>query len=208
MSGYVYTNDWFATGAASDWAEFVPIFEPKAYLEIGSYEGASTCWIIENTQVEQIVCVDTWTGGQEHRVADHDMQSVEGRFDRNIGVAGGKVSREVSVTKLKNLSSLVLPELLAKGLHDSFDVIYVDGSHEPSDVLSDAVMAFALCRPGGLIIFDDYVWWDQTVRGIASSPKLAIDAFTSCYFDRLGFLRSKLGQMFCVKKMKVDECST
>ncbi len=33
-------------------------------------------------------------------------------------------------------------------------VIYVDGSHKARDVIADAVLAWALLRPGGILIFD------------------------------------------------------
>lgn len=129
------------------------------------------------------------------------MQGVERRFDENIAVAGGKVAREISVTKLKDPSLAVLTELISQGMSNTFDVVYVDGSHEPCDVLSDAVLAYAVCRPGGLLIFDDYQWWDQTSRGVASSPKLAIDAFTTCFFDHIQILPAKLRQVYCIKKI-------
>ena len=41
----------------------------------------------------------------------------------------------------------------------TFDVVYIDGSHQAPAVLADdAVMAFHLLRSGGLMIFDDYIW--------------------------------------------------
>ncbi len=39
-----------------------------------------------------------------------------------------------------------------------FDVVYVDASHMAGDVLSDAVLAWKLLAPGGIMIFDDYAW--------------------------------------------------
>jgi hypothetical protein len=33
-------------------------------------------------------------------------------------------------------------------------VIYIDGSHEPMDVLTDAVMSWPLLRSNGILIFD------------------------------------------------------
>ena len=51
------------------------------------------------------------------------------------------------------------------------------------------------------MIFDDYRWFDQnSERGIASSPKMAIDAFVNCYFEQLGILKAQLDQFYCVKK--------
>lgn len=33
-------------------------------------------------------------------------------------------------------------------------VVYIDGSHAAKDVIADAVLAWALLRPGGVLIFD------------------------------------------------------
>lgn len=61
----------------------------------------------------------------------------------------------------------------------SFDIIYIDGNHEPEYVLEDAVLAFRKVKVGGFIIFDDYGWGgpDLTQRGI--------DAFLSGYYKRI-----------------------
>jgi predicted O-methyltransferase YrrM len=73
-----------------------------------------------------------------------------------------------------------------KGLDETFDVIYIDGSHLSKHVLEDAVLSLPLLNPGGLLIFDDYGW-----NGYEEShklPKHAIDAFVSCNRDKLTLL--------------------
>jgi hypothetical protein len=35
---------------------------------------------------------------------------------------------------------------------------YIDGSHESADVLEDAVLAWRVLKPGGLLGFDDCGW--------------------------------------------------
>ena len=70
---------------------------------------------------------------------------------------------------------------------ESFDIIYIDGSHAKDAVLEDAVLSWRLLKEGGLLIFDDYRW--AGVFGVAEFdaetdvPKLAIDPFVRC-FDR------------------------
>lgn len=52
---------------------------PKKVLEIGSFEGAATCSLIEsNTWTDEltIFCVDTW-GGIEHKNRGINMKTVE-----------------------------------------------------------------------------------------------------------------------------------
>ena len=201
MAGdYRFTQNWFETSKCAEyWPMVDQIIEAKSYLEVGSFEGYSTCWMIENTRVESIICIDTWQGGAEHNSLD--MSSVEARFDHNISIAGDKVAREVALMKNQGHSLQRLAELIAQGGSGQFDCIYIDGSHRPADVLADAVLSFDLLRPGGCIIFDDYCWSDvATGDGINSAPKIGIDAFTTCFFNELAFVKVPLGQLMCLKK--------
>ena len=92
MTDYKFTQDWFSW-APPVWEKLTPMLpEYRAFLEIGSFEGRSTVWIIENMMNpgDWIDCVDTWQGGEEH--SQEDMGSVEERFDHNIDkVLGGAV---------------------------------------------------------------------------------------------------------------------
>ena len=55
---------------------------------------------------------------------------------------------------------------------DSFDFIYIDGSHKCLDVYLDACLAWKLLKPGGYIVFDDYLFNTGDILG---SPKEAIE---------------------------------
>ncbi len=100
---------------------------------------------------------------------------LEARFQANVKKAGG----HVRVTTIAGLSQ----EELRKLPLDSYDIIYIDGSHMGPDVLEDAVLSFRLLKPGGMIIFDDYPWKaDEPTYGWAEDPdmrgpQLAIDTF-------------------------------
>ena len=92
----------------------------------------------------------------------------------------------VNLVKHKSDSRAALAKLLATASAD-FDVVYVDGSHEATDVLTDAVMSFHLLRVGGLIIFDDYLWSMNPVgqQDAFGMPKPAIDAFINIFQRKL-----------------------
>ena len=65
---YEFTADWFS-GHVRFWDGLMEQLKPSRILEIGSYEGRSTCYLIEKcSQVGrlEIYCVDTWAGGVEH----------------------------------------------------------------------------------------------------------------------------------------------
>ena len=76
------------------------------------------------------------------------MTEVERRFDHNLRVAHAAHK----VTKIKATSR----EALRKLPFESYDLVYLDGSHMAADVLEDAVLSFPLLKPGGILIFDDY----------------------------------------------------
>ena len=153
-------------------------------LEIGSYEGFSAIWQLENILTDPtstITCIDIF-----------DDKVIEDRFDQNIKATS--VSNKV--IKIKGPS-----EKMLRGLKlEQYDYVYIDGCHMPKWVLSDAVLSWDLLKKGGLMIFDDYhdiperppqtrptkidfidkyIWikWQKDKR----SPKPAIDAFLNIF---------------------------
>lgn len=59
-----------------------------------------------------------------------------------------------------------------EGGENKFDFIYVDGLHLSQDVLYDALLSFDLLKVGGILIFDDYLWFDpQHCSHINDTPK-------------------------------------
>lgn len=188
-----YTNDWFDQSARRLWDAAVVDRPIKSYLEVGSYEGASVCWAIQNLENLKIaVCVDTWEGAEEHKAAEIDMSSVESYFDENVSEAGASIDHHVEVIKLKERSSVALASLIKEGYSGAFDLVYIDGSHLASDVFVDVALGFELLADGGLMVMDDYLWMPASVDGRLNhesfnplkSPKIAIDAFTNIYRDK------------------------
>ena len=186
---YEFTADWFAVNVSA-WDKLLPRINPTRLLEIGSFEGNSACYMIERCAQQQPIelhCIDTWEGGVEHQgpgFAAGSMGEVERRFDKNIEIAKAHAKHPAVVIKHRNLSSVALVELLAiEGNAASFDLIYVDGSHQAADVLLDAVLSFQLLRLGGLLIFDDYLWSMEPIgkQDPLNMPKPAVDAFLNIY---------------------------
>jgi predicted O-methyltransferase YrrM len=185
-----FTKDWFSSYIPV-WDRIISQEKPSKILEIGSFEGRSACYLIEKcaTLAEGeilITCVDTWEGSIEHRpgaAAAAVMSDVERRFDHNTRLALAKAMKPVALRKVKQNSRDALAGLIASGAAESFDLIYIDGSHEAPDVLADAAMAFPLLRVGGTMIFDDYLWSMQRpgAQDVLLMPKPAIDAFMNIY---------------------------
>ena len=45
MENFEFTNNWFNDAAKHQWDRLIPGIKPNKILEIGSYEGASTCYL-------------------------------------------------------------------------------------------------------------------------------------------------------------------
>jgi predicted O-methyltransferase YrrM len=205
---YEYTNNWFAGTAKGVWDSLIPKINPTRILEIGSYEGASTCYLIEKLATSKEIelhCVDTWEGGVEHKKggsAEVNMSDVERRFHQNTKIAINKVENSVQLVLHKGYSDVVLSKLITEGKQGFFDFIYIDGSHEAPDVLCDALLSFRLLKKNGVIAFDDYLWQEQLPYGTdpVRCPKPAIDAFTNIYCRKIRVMSAPLYQLY-VKKI-------
>jgi predicted O-methyltransferase YrrM len=221
MTDYQYTKDWFHW-APEVWTKLIPLLPEggRSFLEIGSFEGRSTVWTIENmmNSGDWIDCVDTWEGGEEH--SQENMSEVEGRFNHNVAVALdlrrieerlpemqlghtsyygiNKNGSNIQLYKYKATSTQMLATKLAHWVDgkDLYDFIYIDGSHIAKDVLTDATMAWPLLKPKGMMVFDDYMWGNP--RDILHRPKPAIDAFCNLFAEEAEIVH--VGYQLVVRK--------
>lgn len=205
MSEYQFTNQWFDATAKASWDVIIPSIKPQKILEVGSYEGRSICYLIEKLGSEQsleIHAIDTWLGGGDHKhLPIGHMPKVEERFFLNVDKATKGASKKIDLIVHKGFSDFEVSRLLVTGFRAYFDFIYIDGSHETGDVLSDAVMAFKLLKPGGVMAFDDYLWSEITQDGfLVGAPKIAIDAFININFLKLNIICAPNSQMYIAKK--------
>jgi len=177
---HFFTADWFSNGVVN--FEFVlghmeaPL---KSILEIGSHEGRSTCWMLQNMLAHDgtITCIDPF-GNTPLNAYTHDHLP-EQRIIQDIH------RHNTDLAKLPTQTVEVMPVMsyhgLAKLIVDQreFDLVYVDGSHCSDAVLADAVMAFGLLKSNGYMIFDDYLWNESP--DILDHPKMSIDAFVNMF---------------------------
>lgn len=156
-----YTVDW-TSFHIKNWENWLVDFINKdniLALEIGCYEGRSSCWFCENILTgnnSKLTCVDDWSTNKSEKI-----------FDDNI--------RGLNINKIKGQSQFVLPLLITK--KSKYNFIYLDGDHLASSVLKDLSFSWELLKSGGIIICDDYDWTSKK-RNIP--PKIAIDSWISC----------------------------
>ena len=205
MTKFDFTTNWFEINGKQVWDSLIPQVKPSKVLEIGSYEGESTCYIInflEDKKNAELHCIDTWDGAIEQKNREVDMLEVERRFDHNTNLALSKSKNSINFNKLKGKSDIILSKLLIEKKENYFDFVYVDGSHQATDVLFDAVMAFKLVRVGGVIAFDDYIWFERDLpqgKDLNRCPKPAIDAFINIYYNKVNIIQAPLKQIYVTK---------
>ena len=173
---------------ADNWVSFLQIEnKPIHYLEIGAFYGANVL-SVEKTYAKHpdssVSVIDPWIDYAEYPEYKGQQDTIYDTFLRNTENIREKLNIH------RGFSHEILPTLEDK----YFDIIYIDGNHEPEFVLEDAVLAFRKLKVGGHLIFDDYGWGgpDLTKRGI--------DAFLHGYYKRIRVLGEKESQVF-VKKL-------
>lgn len=181
--GYQFTTDWF-TKHITNWECLLKGFVGYPglnVLEVGSFEGMSTCYLLDHiltSETASITCIDIFETifGNKY----------EHRFDFNISQTGAqnKVHKMVGQSK----------EILRTLSLESYDLIYIDGSHIATDVLQDAVLCWDLLKVGGILIFDDYKYETPIEK-----PSDAIDPFLAIFSSCMEILE-KGWQVFLRKK--------
>ena len=206
-TSYALTNNWFDQNGRGFWDQLIPGLSPRKILEVGSYEGASSVYLIDKLSASgpiELHCVDSWQGGVEHAQGgsfETDMGAVETRFHSNIAMSVAAAAYKPKIVIHKGLSDAMLCRLIAQDAAESFDFIFIDGSHQAPDVLSDAVLGFKLLKVGGVMVFDDYIWSEHVgpSKDLLRCPKPAIDAFTNLYARRLDVMPAPLYQLYIRK---------
>lgn len=176
ISNLTLDHDWF-TGNIPTWLKvFEEINANKTFkncLEIGSWQGLSAYFLLKELPNIHLTCVDTWEGADEHKnfsaTTKNVLDASEIVFNQNLACFEDRITK-FKGTSLSFFNSFFEP--------DSFDMIYVDGSHYSDDVIVDAVYCFEMLKIDGIMIFDDYLWMhypnsiDNPIGAINSFLKL------------------------------------
>lgn len=191
--GKDFTQDFWSHNI-QNWVPIVSALKPKAIIEVGSFEGRSALWMLENIpSLERIYCIDWWRGSEDLQTAD--TANSYARFCRNLA------GHEAKVREVHRPSSIGLRQLFQQQI--KADLIYIDGSHTAPDVLQDAVLAWPLLKVGGVMIFDDYLWKPtyEAPSPVLHNPKIAVDAFTNIYSEKINILHAYTAYQLYVLKL-------
>ena len=132
------------------------------FVELGSYLGASSCYIASGIQsagkMATLFCVDTWA---------------------NEGMAEG--SRDTYDEFLKNTAKfqhIIVPlrgksEEIAKDFDAEIDFLFIDAGHDYLNVKTDVLAWFPKLRAGAQVIFHD-IGWAEGVQRVVKEHVLEI----------------------------------
>lgn len=175
--------------------------QPVNFLEIGSWEGRSATWCLDNILTHDdshLDCVEMAEGSWFYKNLKHNLSE---------HIEAGKCDL-ITAT-----SNTALPALVQDGKR--YDFIYIDGAHDTRSILEDATLSFLTLKIGGIMSLDDYgcqqsfdieshaVAEQEVETGIYNVngvnlfvphqglPKQAIDAFLLCYRDYIEVIHAK-----------------
>ncbi len=124
---------------------FFPIKKKKFhYLEIGSNEGLSLFYVLKNFKKVKATAIDLWQNKKK-----------ESYFDKNLRQFNNYI-------KIKKDSIIALRELGKK--NKKYDYVYVDGFHDGSHLMVDAIESYKLLKKNGIMIFDDALQNDKSLK--------------------------------------------
>lgn len=194
--GFKFTNRWFEVTARTNFQDILPSLRPVRIVEVGCYEGQATAWMAGNLSPEKLVCIDTFAGGMEHQGSD--MEAVWSAFLHNRNLIKETMGVDVEVIKACSDHALMS---LGNREPASYDFVYIDGSHQAADVLTDAVLGLQLLRKGGVMAFDDYAWLEKpnNMANPLDNPRLGIDSFFNVFRRQIRQLASTTAQFWVVK---------
>ncbi|GMH35494.1 hypothetical protein BSKO_03362 [Bryopsis sp. KO-2023] len=193
---YTPGQDW-CEGHKKNWAKWFKNYVdsplPVSVLEIGCWEGLSSGWWLSNTCTHtksELWCVDHFDSMEKKNGRERRK-----KFDFNVGLFAGGSREKVRVFPFfshRALSQMILPT------GKTFDIIYVDGSHNSIDTMEDVMFCWKTLKKGGCMLIDDYQLptgpdappWNPPNDQDINHPKRGIDSFLSLFKEELDILHS------------------
>lgn len=113
--------------------------KPVHYVEIGCYNGASSCLMLQRPNTK-VVAIDLGMIPEEIVTKNIDSHIKEhAEFTYLIGNSQDQKTIKAVINKLRKI-----------------DILFIDGSHLTEDVIKDFNAYEKYVRVGGFVVFDDY----------------------------------------------------
>jgi hypothetical protein len=191
---YSFTVNTF-TSRIPSWTKHLSEFKGKpdiGYLEIGTFEGRSALWMVENIFTHP---TSTLT------IIDAFMENNYKRFIANITLSG-------EASRFNVLTGFSTPKLREVPFN-SIDVAYIDGSGRGIIMLSDLVNTWNVLKVGGVMICSRYTLTPGLrealdVQSGDPGPHEAIDAFVKLYNPYITVMEFQPHQVFIRKRRTAE----
>jgi predicted O-methyltransferase YrrM len=149
-------------------------------VEIGSFEGLGSIVIHDKLckhESSSLICIDPF-----------DDEYVKGSTTLSFWNSACKGQKGRFYHNTKNYNKIIpmqgySDEMILKIDDNTIDFAYIDGDHSPEQVYKDACGIFKKMKVGGIILFDDYLWFMNGIR-----TQLGIDKFLSEYSGKYEIL--------------------
>jgi len=154
MEKYLYTQNWFLVSELKKHLNKLNKHVDRSndihVLEIGSYEGLSSVFFADNfleREGSSLTCVDPFLRIPNNDHADYLQNNQERSFDINITRCDN--SNKIKVFKITS------DEFFANN-KKKFNLIYIDGCHEPEFISRDLENGFECLEENGIMWMNDY----------------------------------------------------
>ena len=173
---------------------------PNTYIEVGVFEGITTVWfsdlVTPHNKNFKLYAVDPHKGSSDMY---DDFTIVQENFLYNINANVHKNVTHISKHSHDGLIDLINQNVKA-------EIIYVDGDHTASAVLTDLVLSWQLLSVGGVILCDDATTWRFTdehgTEAAQMSVRMAVETFIQCNWHKLRPIQLPSGSQTAFLKIK------
>jgi len=187
MNNYKYSQSWFIGSEIKNRLfYFLDKSKENKILEIGCFEGLSSVFFADNfldNPNSTLTCVDPFLTVNNNDHQRFLQNNEEMNFDFNISVC--KNSDRITVHKITS-------DIFFENNNQTYNFIYIDGSHEPDFIKRDMENSFNSLEKNGIMWMDDYGGGD----GI--QIKNTMDAFLEKYRGQYELIH--IGYQLAIKK--------
>jgi Methyltransferase domain len=191
---YTFTVNTF-TGRIPSWTKLLHEFKGKPginYLEIGTFEGRSALWMLENIlthPTSKLTIIDAFV--------ENNYKTFASNVNLSDGASKFTILRGFSTDKIREVPI------------NSIDLAYIDGSGKGIVMLSDLVNTWNVLKVGGVIICSRYFLNDRLRRALRlqpgdPGPHEAIDTFLKLYNPYITVLAFQEHQVFIRKNRSAE----
>jgi predicted O-methyltransferase YrrM len=181
MNGYKYTQTWFLDSELRyNIEKFLDKSTKNKILEIGCFEGLSTVFFADtfiNDSNSSLTCVDPFLTITTNDHTKLLLNNEELNFDYNI--SNCKNTDKITVYKLTSDDFFK-----TKNGNNTYNMIYIDGCHEPDFITRDMENSFRCLEKNGIMWMDDYS------GGEDGKIKHTMNAFLKKYKDQYEIIHS------------------